>query len=151
MEEDDADGEESESDKEGVPSGDERCEEDQAREEADVAPDFPFLSQRGCLARGIASLEMVDLEHVFEFRALVMKSVPKFVRGAFRGALKISLEEIRKGQSGRMWPVGVHLLLHRTLLSRPHERRAHSSGKGWKNDWQRPTQANCRTGTGQKQ
>ena len=40
---------------------------------------------------------MVDLEHVFEFRALVMKSVPKFMRVAFRGALKISLEEIRKG------------------------------------------------------
>ena len=49
-----------------------------------MAPDFPFLPQRGCLARGFASLDMVDLEHVFEFRALVMKSVPKFMRGRQR-------------------------------------------------------------------
>ena len=44
-----------------------------------------FLPQRGCLARGFASLDMVDLEHVFEVRALVGKSVPKFMSGAFRG------------------------------------------------------------------
>ena len=116
MEDDDAGCEESESDKEGVTLEDERCEEDRSEEgeiadaRADMAPDLPFLPQRGCLARGFAGLDMVDLEHVFfEFRALVMKSVPKFMRGAFRGALKISLEEIRNGQSAgmRMWPVGV--------------------------------------------
>ena len=39
-----------------------------------------------------------DLERVFEVRALVMKSVPGFMKGAFRGAMKISLEEIKKGQ-----------------------------------------------------
>ena len=64
MEEDDADGEESESDKEGVPSEDERCEEHQseegevadAREEADVGPRFPFLATAWMFGQRICQL-----------------------------------------------------------------------------------------------
>ena len=44
---------------------------------------------------------MEDFERVFEVPALVLKSVPGFMKGASRGALKISLEEIRKGQVAR--------------------------------------------------
>ena len=69
-------------------------------------------------------MDVVDLEHVFEFRALVMKSVPKFMRGAFRGAWKISLEAIRKGHSAGNEEVAcgvwkLFMLLPRMLLSRP--------------------------------
>ena len=72
------------------------------------------------MATGFESLDMVDLERVFEVRALVMKSVPGFM-GAFRGAMKIGLEEIKKGQlasnvetTTRGWKLFV--LLPRMLL-----------------------------------
>ena len=41
---------------------------------------------------GFQSVDDVDLTQVFEDPALVMKSIPKFMRGAFRGALKMSLQ-----------------------------------------------------------
>ena len=66
------------------------------------------------------SLDMVDLERVFEVRALVMKSVPGFMKGAFRGAMKINLEEIRKGQlaSGdhHTWMEIVHVVAEDVVL-----------------------------------
>ena len=86
--------------------------------------DTLFLPERRSMATGFESLDMVDLEKVFEERAFVMKSVPGFMKGAFQGALKISLEEIRKGQvarnaetSTRGWKLFV--LLPRMLLCRP--------------------------------
>ena len=38
---------------------------------------------------GFASLDEVDLAEVFEVRACVMKFIPKFIRGANRGAMKL--------------------------------------------------------------
>ena len=40
----------------------------------------------------------MDLVNVFEVRPLVMKTVPFFLRGTFKTALKASLQEIRRGQ-----------------------------------------------------
>ena len=86
--------------------------------------DILFVPERRSMATGFESLDMVDFERVFEVRALVMKSVPGFMKGAFRGAMKISLEEIKKGQlasnvetTTRGWKL--FMLLPRMLLCRP--------------------------------
>ena len=81
---------ESESEVEGVPSEDEVSEDNLSeeeevvvsREEAESIPDILFVPQRRSMARGFASMDMVDLGQVYEVRALVMKSVPGF--GAWR-------------------------------------------------------------------
>ena len=49
------------------------------------------------MRRGLESLDMVDIVEVFSVRAVVMKSVPRFLTGAFRGALKAGFQEICKG------------------------------------------------------
>ena len=43
------------------------------------------------MKRGLESLDVVDIAEVFSVRAVVMKSVPRFPAGAFRGALKVGL------------------------------------------------------------
>ena len=45
--------------------------------------DILFLPERRSMTTGFESLDMVDLERVFKVRALVMKSVPGFMKGAF--------------------------------------------------------------------
>ena len=67
----------------------EECEENQFepvdnREEvSDGEPmaDLLFLPQRRSMAIGFASLDVVDLEQVFEIKALVMKAIPTFHEG----------------------------------------------------------------------
>ena len=73
---------------------------------------------------GFQSVDEVDLTEVFEVPALVMKSIPKFMRGAFRGALKLSLQEIHRGSvanksivEARGWKL--FSLLPRSLVFRP--------------------------------
>ena len=41
--------------------------------------------------------DIVDLVNVFEVRPIVMKTVPFFLKGIFRTALKASLQQIRRG------------------------------------------------------
>ena len=90
---------ETESEAEGCPSEQESLEDnqsEQAAEEEDVecrepVQDILFVPQRRSMATGFENLDMVDLERVCEVRALVMKSVSGFMKGAFRGALKVSL------------------------------------------------------------
>ena len=43
------------------------------------------------IREGLASLDTVDMCHLFSMRAMVMKSPPKFLRGAYRSALRIAL------------------------------------------------------------
>ena len=45
----------------------------------------------------LASLDGVSLRDMFDTRAVVVHSVPFFLRGAFRGALKVSLQAIIRG------------------------------------------------------
>ena len=73
---------------------------------------------------GFASLDEVDLAEVFEVGACVMKSIPKFMRGAYRWAMKVSLQEIQKGSAAnnstvetRGWKL--FFLLPRLLLFKP--------------------------------
>ena len=49
------------------------------------------------LRTGFTFLESVDLVEVFQERACVMKSVPRFLRGPYRIAMRVALEEIVAG------------------------------------------------------
>ena len=49
------------------------------------------------IKEGLTSLDTVDMCHLFSMRAMVMKSPPKFLRGAYRSALRIALREICEG------------------------------------------------------
>ena len=66
-----------------------------------------------------------DVVHFFSVRAVVMKSPPKFVRGAYNAAMRFALQEIEAGfqsqneeKQSRGWKL--FLLLPRILLFRPH-------------------------------
>ena len=52
-------------------------------EDREPVLDIFFIPQRRSMATGFISLDVVDLEQVFEVRALVVKSVPGFMQGAF--------------------------------------------------------------------
>ena len=66
-------------------------------DEAEVMEDLLLVPQRRTISQGFASLDCVNLEEVFQVRAPVMKTVLM----VFRAALKVGLEEIRRGQSTR--------------------------------------------------
>ena len=58
-------------------------------------PDVPLPRlPRRLFANGLQSMDGVDIRHVFHRRPLVMKSVPKFMQGAFRGGLRALMEDI---------------------------------------------------------
>ena len=71
------------------------------------------------LREALASLDGVDPRVKIEKRAAVTKSIPKFLRGPFRNALKSALEEAAAGddvRAARGWKLLVMLprmLLHR--------------------------------------
>ena len=67
--------------------------------EEERSRDLLFFPEARNVSQGLQSLDMVDLEEVFSVRVLVMRSVPKLLRGAYRGTVKVSLEEICKGRA----------------------------------------------------
>ena len=76
------------------------------------------------VAMGMASLDGVNLAEIFKQRARVMRSVPLFLKGAFRSAMRVALEEAQcardrndSNRDTRAWKL--FLLLPRMLLSRP--------------------------------
>ena len=86
--------------------------------------DLLFTPQTRAMSNGFEGLDEVNLGEVFEVRAQVMKTVPNFMKGVFRGGLEMSLEEILKGRAGndsvkeiRGWKL--FFLLPRLLLFRP--------------------------------
>ena len=73
---------------------------------------------------GLRFLDDVDLCETFAQRAAVMKNIPKFLRGSFRVALRLALEEISMGFAQNDWLRQVRgwklfLVLPRLLLHRP--------------------------------
>ena len=90
------------------------------------APDLPIQGQdrvRG-VQHAFATLDIVNLTEVFAQRARVMQSVPWVIRGAFRAAVKVAMQEILAGTEGnsevraaRGWKL--LLLLPRMILFRP--------------------------------
>ena len=75
-------------------------------------------------AFGLQILDLVDLVHVFEVKAMVMRSIPQFMRGVFRGAMKVGFHEITKGRAANNIQVEsqgwkLFMLLPRLLLYKP--------------------------------
>ena len=93
--------------------------------EIDPGPPLPTVSPaRAAMRRGFPQLDDVDCGAIFSRRAAVMKTVPKFLWGSFRVALKVALEEISEGADSRDivrqergWKL--LFLLPRMLLHRP--------------------------------
>ena len=74
--------------------------------------------------QGFRNLDCVDLVNVFEVRLLVMNTITAFLQGAYKNALKASLQEIRRGQERRNRSVEIRgwklfLVLPRILLHNP--------------------------------
>ena len=70
-----------------------------------------------------AAIREAFLHTIFDKRALVMKSVPRFLRGSFRNAMRVAIDEAlleNKARRSRGWKL--FLLLPRMLL--------HRSGRG---------------------
>ena len=89
-----------------------------------VRPDpVRFEARRNC-QEAFARLDEVNVNHIFETRAHVMKFVPLVMRGAFRRVLRLAMDEILEGREShsvlrqeRGWKL--FFLIPRMLLSRP--------------------------------
>ena len=86
--------------------------------------EVPEARMSRAISEGLVSLDTVDMGPLFSLRAVVMKSPPKFLRGAYRAAMRIALKEISAGatlsdevRQTRGWKL--FLLLPRMLLFRP--------------------------------
>ena len=89
----------------------------------DVSP-MNFTQHQREMNSAFRELDAWELRLLFECRAHVMKSVPFLLKGAFRAALRVAMEEISTGQERgdeqrqeRRWKH--FFLLPRMLLSRP--------------------------------
>ena len=91
----------------------------------DAEEEIPFRHPgvRSCQL-GFRSLDVVQLSDAFQQRGCLMQNVPRFLRGPFRRALRVALEEILKGArtndtvtEERGWKL--FLMLPRMLLHRP--------------------------------
>ena len=97
------------------------CVEDVASEaeEQEVTFQLPGASTRRA---GFVSLDAVAMEEEFDERPCVMKSVPRFLRGPYRIAMRVALEEIESADDiwrERGWKLFLlFLLLPRLLLHR---------------------------------
>ena len=88
-------------------------------------PDVPLPRlPRRLFLNGLQRMDGVDIRHVFHRRLLVMNSVTKFMQGAFRGGLRVLMEEISAARLARdvlrqfrAWKAS--LLLPRMLLHKP--------------------------------
>ena len=76
------------------------------------------------VAIGMASLDEFHVLEIFKSRARVVRTVPLFLKGAFRGALRVAFEEAQCARDNnddvrncRAWKL--FMLLPRMLLSRP--------------------------------
>ena len=79
-------------------------------------------------------LDGVSLVEEMQDRACIMKSVPRFMRGNYRIAMRTALEEICVGErtreearAERGWKL--FILLPRDVVAPPSKRRAHSTGE----------------------
>ena len=72
----------------------------------------------------LRSLDEVDVQHLFRDRAVIMKSLPTLIRGAYKSAMRMALREAADRASARDEPGlcrawKLFLLLPRMLLFRP--------------------------------
>ena len=107
--------------RDGVSKGDGEVEH---TEETPAPSPVSLNLQRLDMSEGLRSLDEVDLEEIFERRAAVLRTMPKFVQGSFRSALRVAFEEEAPGSASgdelrrtRAWKL--FLLLPRLLLHKP--------------------------------
>ena len=112
------------------------CESDSGRSgasEADADPESEVEAlvepvnvnlRARAVTSGFESLDIVDLTDVFQFKASIMQSVPKFLHGAYRSALRQAIDGVKSGLERndvvlqvRAWKL--FLLVPRMLLFRP--------------------------------
>ena len=66
------------------------------------------------------SIDAVDLHTIFAKRAAVMKAIPRFLRGSFRNAMRVAMDEkLQTNEVRRTRGWKLFLLLPRMLLHRP--------------------------------
>ena len=68
-------------------------EEVDVESEADVAP-AAMIRRSAHIQEGFISLDMVNVREVITIRSCVMKVLPAFLRGAYRSAMRLALQEI---------------------------------------------------------
>ena len=97
---------------------------DVAPEEIEEEPAIDFPVHQRAVRVALQDLDECELGTLFESRAHTMRTVPFFLRGAFRAAMRMSMEEIVSGwnlhdevKQERGWKL--FFLLPRMLLSRP--------------------------------
>ena len=73
------------------------------------------------LREAFRTLDDVSVIPIFEQRAAVMKTVPRFLRGPLRNALKIAMEEVLSSNdvAGRLRGWKLFVMIPRMLLPRP--------------------------------
>ena len=84
----------------------------------DVLPQsLPVEMPRGRgVSVGMASLDEVHLPSIFEYRAHVMRSIPRIMKGAYRSAMRIALQEAAQARTE-----GSELKLIRVWKMSPHQ------------------------------
>ena len=103
-------------------------------EENEVEPEAPFrLPGVAVLRAAFLLLDGVSLVEEMQDRACIMKSVPRFMRGNYRIAMRTALEEICAGERTReearaAWVEVVHLA-PKDVVAPPSKRRAHTTGQ----------------------
>ena len=77
------------------------------------------IPQHGVLREAFLELDLLSLPDHVKKRACIMKNVPRFLKGPFRNALRVALEEATSEQACRQergWKL--FILLPRMLLHR---------------------------------
>ena len=90
-------GQESEADTESLPGAASEVETVEVPEHTVDSDPIPMERRLRAAPGAFASLDAIDLRQVFELRARVMRSVPVVLRGAFRAAIRVSMQEILNG------------------------------------------------------
>ena len=103
-------------------------EEEQELDDPPIGAPLELNVRARNVAIGMASLDEFDLPEIFKHRARVMRTVPLFLKGAFRGALRVAFEEAQcardtndDARNSRAWKL--FMLLPRMLLEQARSRR----------------------------
>ena len=73
------------------------------------------------LRGAFTTLDQVDLAHTFERRPCLMKSVSRFLKGAFRNALQIAINVANSADELTAERLKLFMFIPRMLLHRPEE------------------------------
>ena len=72
------------------------CSDQDAEEDKLHTPSSTIFPGRGAITAGFESLDTVDLADIWKVRAILMQSVPKFLHGVYRFAMRQALDAVKK-------------------------------------------------------